>query len=95
MNVRLLAIKNLRKLILKYQLKSMSNYSHVSCDLHEQLKEIASASQECRLTHINQEGKLIRSLGQIVDIYEAEGADWCKLSEGSIIGFDRIETIEH
>ncbi len=73
----------------------MSNSIHVGCDLHEHLKAIASFGKECRLTYIDKEGKLIRKLGQIIDIYEAEGVDWCKLSEGSIIRVDRIETIEH
>ncbi len=78
----------------KYQLKLMINSIDVSCDLHDHLQQIASAEQECRLTHINSEGKLITSLGQILDIHEAEGTYWCKLSDGSTISFDRIEIIE-
>ncbi len=73
----------------------MRNYLHVNCDLHEYLKEIADSSEECGLTHINKEGKLTRSLGKIVKIYSEKGQDWCKLSDDSIISFDRIETIEH
>ncbi|MDJ0651249.1 MAG: hypothetical protein QNJ60_21350 [Xenococcaceae cyanobacterium MO_188.B19] len=73
----------------------MRNYLHVSCDLHEHLKAIADSAEECGLTYINKEGKLIRSLGKIIKIYSEKGQDWCQLSNGSIIRFDRIETIEH
>ena len=73
----------------------MRNYLHVNCDLHEYLKVIAYSAEECGLTYTNEEGKLIRSLGKIVKIYSESGLDWCKLSNGSIIRFDKIETIEH
>ncbi len=73
----------------------MRNYLHVSCDLHKHLKAIADSAEECGLTYINKEGKLIRSLGKIVKIYSEKGQDLCQLSDGSIIRFDRIETIEH
>ena len=73
----------------------MTNYLHVSCDLHEHLSAIAYSEEECGLTYTNGEGKLTRSLGQIVKIYAEKGLDWCKLSDGSIIRFDRIEIIEH
>ena len=73
----------------------MRNYLHVNCDLHEYLKAIADSAEECGLTYINKEGKLTRSLGKIVKIYSESGLDCCQLSNGSIIRFDKIETIEH
>ena len=73
----------------------MKNSIHVSCDLHDHLQAIAYSAEECGLTYINKEGKLTRSLGKIVKIYSEKGQDLCQLSDGSIIRFDRIETIEH
>ncbi len=73
----------------------MNTYLPLSCDLLEYLKQIACSLKECRLTYVNQDGQFISREGQIVEIYEAKGRDWCQLSEGSIICLDRIELIEY
>ena len=73
----------------------MSNFTHESCDLHDHLENIATLKQECRLAYINREGKLVDIQGQIVDIYAADGLDWCQFSNGSKIRIDKIETISY
>ena len=72
----------------------MNNHVPASCDLHVLLEAIAGSAQECRLTYINQEGRLVRIQGQILSIYVVDDIDWCKLRNGSIVRLDRIETIE-
>ncbi len=71
----------------------MNDYTPTSCDLHDHLSEIAILKKECCLTYLNEEGKFAEVQGQIVDIYAADGSDWCQVSDGSRIRLDRIEEI--
>jgi Rho-binding antiterminator len=73
----------------------MSDDLPISCDLDDCLEAIATLKQECRLTYINEKGDYAEVRGRIIDLYDAEGIDWCKLSDGSQIRLDKIETIEH
>ncbi|MGV2829168.1 hypothetical protein [Myxosarcina sp. GI1(2024)] len=72
----------------------MSNYTPVSCELHDRLEAIATLKQECQITFQDEDGQLVRASGQIVDVYADENADWCKLSDDTTIRLDRIESFE-
>ena len=68
----------------------MSNYTPVSCEL----EAIATLKKECRLTYLNENNELTKVGGQIVDVYAADNADWCKLSDDTVIRLDKIESYE-
>ena len=72
----------------------MNDYSPVSCDLQAHLEEISTRKCQCRITYRAQSDKLIRVSGQIVGIYAADGADWCKLGDGTVINLALIEEFE-
>jgi Rho-binding antiterminator len=72
----------------------MSNYTPVSCDLQDRLEATSIQKKECRLTYFDENKKLCKVQGQIVDIYAADGADWCKLDDNTVIRLDWIEEFE-
>jgi Rho-binding antiterminator len=72
----------------------MSDYTPVSCELQDYLEATATLKKECRLTYLDENNKLSKVQGQIVDIYAADGADWCKLDSDTVIRLDRIEEFE-
>ncbi|BAU67341.1 hypothetical protein STA3757_47530 [Stanieria sp. NIES-3757] len=72
----------------------MSNYTPVSCDLYDQLEAIATLKQECTITYKQENGQWAKAKGRIVDVYAADGADWCKLSNDTVIRLDKIEEFE-
>ncbi|MEN9566584.1 MAG: hypothetical protein RLZZ69_1780, partial [Cyanobacteriota bacterium] len=41
------------------------------------------------MTYLDENNKLSKVQGQIVDIYAADGADWCKLDSDTVIRLDR------
>ncbi|HHP7230259.1 MAG TPA: hypothetical protein ACFCUY_05295 [Xenococcaceae cyanobacterium] len=72
----------------------MSNYTPVSCELYDRLEAIATLKKECHLTYLNQNNELTKVEGQIVDVYAADNADWCKFDDGTVIRLDKIEAFE-
>jgi Rho-binding antiterminator len=72
----------------------MNNYTPVSCELQDRLEATATLKKECRLTYLDENKKLSKVQGQIVDIYAADGADWCKLDDNTVIRLDWIEEFE-
>ena len=72
----------------------MTDDTPVSCDLRDILEKIATRKRQCTITYRNKSDKFTEVSGQIVDIYAAEGADWCKLDNGSVIRLDKIEEFQ-
>ncbi len=72
----------------------MSDYTPVSCELYDRLEATATLKKECHLTYLGENNKLSEVQGQIVDVYAADGADWCKLSDGTVIRLDRIKQLQ-
>lgn len=72
----------------------MSDYTPVSCELYDRLEATATLKKECHLTYLNKNNQLNEVLGQIVDVYAADGADWCKLDDDTIIRLDKIQEFE-
>jgi Rho-binding antiterminator len=72
----------------------MSDYIPVSCDLYDRLEATATLKKECYLTYKQENGQLAEVQGQIVDVYAADGADWCKFSDDTVIRLDKIQAFE-
>ena len=72
----------------------MSDYCPISCYLQDRLEEIATLKGQCTITYLNDKDEFTKVGGQIVDIYAAEGSDWCRLSDDTVIRLDRIEEFE-
>jgi Rho-binding antiterminator len=70
----------------------MSDHTPISCELYDQLEAIATLKKECYLSYRDSNGNLTQVQGQIVDVYAADDADWCKLSDNTVIRLDRIES---
>ncbi len=66
----------------------------VSCDLQAYLEEILTRKRQCTITYREQSDKLTQVRGQIVEIYAADDADWCKLGDGTVINLALIEEFE-
>ena len=63
----------------------MSDYNSISCNLYDHLEEIATRKSQCIFTYLNEENEFAEIRGKIVDLFAADGADWCKFSDGRII----------
>ena len=72
----------------------MNDDTPVSCDLNDCLEEIATLKRQCTITYRNEKNEFTKVEGRIIDIYAAEGADWCKLSDETVIRLDKIEEFE-
>lgn len=72
----------------------MSDYTPASCELYDLLEAIATLKKECRLTYLDENGEYAKVSGKIVDVYAENNADWCKLSDNTVVRLDRIETFE-
>ena len=72
----------------------MSNYTPVSCELHDRLEATATLKKECHLTYRNENNEPTEVTGRIVDVYSTDEAEWCKLDDDTIIRLDRIEKFE-
>lgn len=64
-------------------------YCPISCDIHDQLLELATLRQLCLLT-ISSRDKVELVRGIIVDVYSAQGGEYVKLKEGGTYRLDRI-----
>ena len=72
----------------------MTDHIPVSCDLHDRLEEISSRQRQCCIIYREKSKQLTKVCGYIVDIYAADGEDWCKLDNGTLIRLDLIEAFE-
>ncbi len=72
----------------------MSDYTPVNCELYDRLEARATLKKECHLTYLNENNQLNEVRGLIVDVYAADGADWCKLDDDTIIRLDKIQEFE-
>jgi len=72
----------------------MNNFTPVSCYLHDCLEAIATLKQQCSITYREGSDKLTTVRGQIVALYAADGEDWCKLGNGTVICLTQIESFE-
>ena len=72
----------------------MSDYTPVSCELHDRLEATATLKKECHLTYRNENNEPTEVRGQIVDVYSTDEAEWCKLDDDTIIRLDKIEEFE-
>ena len=72
----------------------MNNDTPASCYLQDRLSEIATLKRRCTITYLNEKDEFTKAGGRIVDIYAADGADWCRLSDNTVINLDKIEEFE-
>ncbi|WP_036481060.1 hypothetical protein [Myxosarcina sp. GI1] len=72
----------------------MSNYTPVSSKLYDRLRATATMNKECNLTYLNDNNEHTKVRNFIVDVYAADGADWCKLKDDTVIRLDKIENFE-
>ena len=74
----------------------MNDFTPVSCYLYDCLEAIATLKHQCSITYRERSDKftLTKVRGQIVAIYAADGEDWCKLGNGTVICLTQIEEFE-
>jgi len=72
----------------------MSDYTPVGCGLQDKLEAAATLKRIASITYLNETGEKATANGKIVDIYAQNGADYCKIEDGSIIRLDKLETVE-
>ena len=72
----------------------MNDDTPVSCYLNERLEEIATLKHQCTITYRNEKDEFTEVGGRIIEIYAAEGNDWCRLSDETVIRLDKIEEFE-
>ena len=71
--------------------KIMSEYTPVDSKLFDRLRATATLNQECQLTYLGENNEPTEVRGKIVDVYSTDEAEWCKLSDDTIIRLDKIE----
>ncbi|MGB7085785.1 MAG: hypothetical protein WBD47_09530 [Phormidesmis sp.] len=71
----------------------MSDYIPVSCGLHDKLEAIATLHRISQIKYEDDAGNTLKTESKIVDIYAKDGADYCKLEDGTIIRLDRLEAV--
>ncbi|MGV2829359.1 hypothetical protein [Myxosarcina sp. GI1(2024)] len=72
----------------------MSDYTPVSSKLYDRLRATAIMNQKCHISYRNENNELTEVRGSIVDVYAADGADWCKLNDDTVVRLDKIESFE-
>ncbi|MGC1309558.1 MAG: hypothetical protein WA885_20235 [Phormidesmis sp.] len=70
----------------------MSTYTPVSCELYDKLEAIATLRRTAQITYQTDSGPAATE-NKIVDVYAHDGADYCKLEDGTVIRLDKLETI--
>ncbi len=71
----------------------MSDYTPVSCGLQDKLEAIATLHRTAKITYQSDTDGTATTESKVVDIYASNGADYCKLENGTIIRLDKLETI--
>ncbi|MEL6469188.1 MAG: hypothetical protein AAFQ74_05635 [Cyanobacteria bacterium J06623_4] len=71
----------------------MSDYTPVSCGLHDKLEAIATLHRSAKITYRDAAGDTTETESKIVDIYADNGADYCKLDDGTVIRLDRLQAV--
>lgn len=71
----------------------MSNYTPVSCDLYDKLEAMATLHRTGKITYRSEAEDSIETTDTIADIYAKDGADYCKLSQGTVIRLDQLTAI--
>ncbi|MFK8181896.1 MAG: hypothetical protein AB8B99_00885 [Phormidesmis sp.] len=72
----------------------MSDYTPVACHFHDKLEAAATLKRTASITYQNESGEVSTAEGKIIDIYAKEGADYCKVEDGTIIRLDKLKTVE-
>lgn len=72
----------------------MSDYTPVSCELHDSLEATATLKKECHITYRNENNEPTEVRGRIVDVYSSDDGEWCKMIDDTVIRLDRIEKFE-
>ena len=71
--------------------KAMKPYTPPACAFTDHLESAAVLRQVSHITYIDEAEARQETQAKIVDIYATNGADWCKLDNGTIIRLDHIE----
>ncbi|MEL6556292.1 MAG: hypothetical protein AAFQ63_22980 [Cyanobacteria bacterium J06621_11] len=71
----------------------MDDYKPIGCDLYDRLEAIATLKKTVKLSYVTANDATKEIIGKIVDIYAEEGADYCKLSNGTTIRLDRLASV--
>ena len=69
----------------------METYIPPACSFTDYLEAAAVLRQVSHIIYLDDDAQRQEIQAKIVDIYAADGADWCKLDNGTIIRLDRIE----
>lgn len=71
----------------------MSDYTPISCDLYDKLESMATLHRTGTMTYKGESGDIQEATDEIVDIYAKDGADYCKLSQGTVIRLDQLTAV--
>ena len=69
----------------------MKPYTPPACSFTDYLEAAAVLRQVSRVVYWDDADKRQDIRAKVVDIYAANGADWCKLDNSAVIRLDRIE----
>ncbi|NEQ48542.1 MAG: hypothetical protein F6K11_00170 [Leptolyngbya sp. SIO3F4] len=69
----------------------MKPYIPPACSFTDHLEAAAVLQQVSHIIYLDNANKQQEIQAKIIDIYATDGADWCKLDNGSIIRLDHIE----
>lgn len=69
----------------------MDAYIPPACSFTDYLEAAAVLRQVARIVYLDETHQRQEIQAKVLDIYAKEGADWCKLDNGTIIRLDRIE----
>ena len=69
----------------------MKPYSPPACSFTDYLEAAAVLQQVSHITYLDDANKRQVIQAKVIDIYAADGADWCKIDNDTIIRLDHIE----
>ncbi|MGD1853050.1 MAG: hypothetical protein ACFB2W_02260 [Leptolyngbyaceae cyanobacterium] len=69
----------------------MKPYTPPACSFSDYLEAAAVLRQVSSVTYRDDADGQQTVQAKVVDIYAADGADWCKLDNGTVIRLDHIE----
>lgn len=70
------------------------DYLPIDCDEHDVLLALATLRRPMRCTVRRPDGQVAELEGIIEDVYTSAGAEYMRVSEGSVVRLDHILTVD-
>jgi Rho-binding antiterminator len=71
-----------------------SPYSPISCDIHDQLEELATLRKQTLIRYLDSDGLTQERRAIIADVFGRGGAEYIQLSSGETLRLDQLVEVD-